>query len=194
MSDFAELKLAAEKATPGPWQRSGVRQKLDADCIMVGPDGFKIAAVPIGGPEDHAGAFCDAGFIALANPQTILSLLDQLSAAQEEIERLKGAFYADADLAREIAAERADRSTFLPPDIKRIGDLLMRAEVAGGYPENDENDAHIRRLFIADRYRFATLLAAQAEIAQLKANSVVGAASLVASYTKDKSFWGLQGK
>jgi hypothetical protein len=48
----------------------------DEDCIMVGPDGFLIAALPTGNrPEEHAGAFKDAAFIAAANPAAILELI-----------------------------------------------------------------------------------------------------------------------
>jgi hypothetical protein len=73
----AELRALAEKATPGPWQRSGVRQNVTENCIMVGPDNFLIVAIPHGAhPNDHAGAFNDAGFIAACDPQTILALLD----------------------------------------------------------------------------------------------------------------------
>jgi hypothetical protein len=90
----AKLRELAEKATPGPWQRSGVRQTITENCIMVGPDSFLIIAVPVGkNPKEHAGAFCDAGYIAACDPQTILSLLDRLSgesalkARVEELER-----------------------------------------------------------------------------------------------------------
>lgn len=74
--DVAELRRLAEAATPGPWSRSGVRQKIEEDCIVVGPESGWLIAFPIGRrPKEHAGAFCDAGFVARCDPQTILSLL-----------------------------------------------------------------------------------------------------------------------
>ncbi len=52
---------------------------------MVGPDGFLIVALPVGkNPKEHAGAFCDAAYIALANPTYILSVLEELSTAQKD--------------------------------------------------------------------------------------------------------------
>lgn len=74
---WAELETLARAASPGPWIRSGCRRKMgDEDCIMVGPDGFLIAALPIGQPRDHAGAFKDAAFIAAANPAAVLKLIE----------------------------------------------------------------------------------------------------------------------
>ncbi len=75
--DLERLETLAKAATPGPWQRSGVRQKLmGEDCIMVGPDGFLIVALPIGKyPKEHAGAFNDAAYIAACSPDKILALI-----------------------------------------------------------------------------------------------------------------------
>ncbi len=87
MIDKAKLREIAQKATPGPWQRSGVRQKLgDEDCLMVGPDGFNIAALPIGRrPNEHASAFCDAAHIAAFDPPTVLAILDELEKTLEAL-------------------------------------------------------------------------------------------------------------
>ena len=87
-----ELERLARAATPGPWIRSGCRRKMgDEDCIMVGPDGFLMAALPIGQPRDHAGAFNDAAFIAAANPATILALLSERAELLATVERMRGA-------------------------------------------------------------------------------------------------------
>ena len=86
-----ELERLARAATPGPWIRSGCRRKMgDEDCIMVGPDGFLMAALPIGQPRDHAGAFNDAAFIAAANPATILALLSERAELLAAVERMRG--------------------------------------------------------------------------------------------------------
>jgi hypothetical protein len=68
------------KHTPGPWQRSGIRQKLgDEDCIRVGPDGFAIAFLPIGRrPQEQAGALADAHLIA-ASPDLLEALRDAVA-------------------------------------------------------------------------------------------------------------------
>lgn len=86
----AELAKGCEGVTPGPWIRSGVRRKIhDQDCLMVGPDGFMIAAIPVGRrPNEHAGAFRDAGFIAACDPQTILSLCKDWMRMKEALERI----------------------------------------------------------------------------------------------------------
>lgn len=90
-----ELGVLAAAATEGPWQRSGVRQKVrDEDCIMVGPDGFLIIALPIGSnPKEHAGAFNDAAFIAACSPDVIMGLLAHI-AAQAEVVVPKGIYVA----------------------------------------------------------------------------------------------------
>ena len=54
-------------------------------------------------------------------------------------------------------------------DDAALQDLLCRADVAAGYPADDEdqsNDAHIGRLFIQHRYAFAKAVADQAEAAR----------------------------
>lgn len=82
-----ELRAAAERATPGPWQRSGIRQTIHENCIMVGPDHLSIIAIPVGrDPEEHAGAFNDAGFVATCDPQTILALLDRIEMLESRAE------------------------------------------------------------------------------------------------------------
>lgn len=92
MLQFADLREAAEKATKGPWVRAGARQKLVEDCLMVGPDTFLIAGVPIGKDDkSHAGAFRDAGYLAKVDPTTILSVLDELDAQSATIARLEAA-------------------------------------------------------------------------------------------------------
>lgn len=76
------LEELAKKATPGPWMRSGVRQKITEDCIMVGRDGFLFLALPVGrNPKEHAGAFMDAAYIAACSPERILALVRVAKAA-----------------------------------------------------------------------------------------------------------------
>lgn len=82
--------MSAPQFTPGPWQRSGVRNKLgEHDCLAVGPDGFSIAFLPIGArPGEQAGAIADARLIAAA-PELYEALETLTIFAAETIRRLK---------------------------------------------------------------------------------------------------------
>jgi hypothetical protein len=87
-----------------PWSRSGVRRKLGGEsCIVIGPDGYAIAFLPIG-LDGHAAAIKDADAIcaalnARAEAAAEVALLteerDQQQAAAEaaeaEVKRLRDA-------------------------------------------------------------------------------------------------------
>lgn len=95
MKDLTSLRAAAEKATPGPWFRSGARQKVagsDTHSIMATSAAGKEEAIASVwyDPKTHLG-FHDAAFIALANPATVLELLDLLTASQARAGELEGA-------------------------------------------------------------------------------------------------------
>lgn len=72
MSDIEELRRLAEEATPGLW------------IATVDPLGFHVGGVrgriALAVPSRGRGARADAEFIAAANPQVILALLDELEA------------------------------------------------------------------------------------------------------------------
>lgn len=78
--DLNELSQLATKAQKGPWTRSGVRQKLSAECITVaGSDGVPFVGLPVGRTDlCHAEAMRDAAFIAGANPAVVLSLIAEI--------------------------------------------------------------------------------------------------------------------
>ena len=100
--NLTEMKEACAKATPGPWIRSGCRRKIgEEDCIMVGPDSFTIAALPIGRrPNEHAGAFNDAAFIAMSR-----SAVPELIARLEKAEALlRQAIDPHSDPMSDVAA------------------------------------------------------------------------------------------
>ena len=62
---LAEIEARLEHATPGPWQRSGIRMKLTADCIQVCTlDGSGWIFLPVG--KGQPGAIWDAEFVAHA--------------------------------------------------------------------------------------------------------------------------------
>lgn len=76
--DVQAIGLAASKATKGPWIRSGVRKRMpeEEDCLWIGPDGWAIAGVPIGKEKDRPGAFSDAGYLAMLDPETVDALCE----------------------------------------------------------------------------------------------------------------------
>ena len=120
MTTLDELERLARAATPGPWIRSGCRRKMgDEDCIMVGPDGFLMAALPIGQPRDHAGAFNDAAFIAAANPATILALLSERAELLAAVERMRAVESSQKPVpmtAQDLADHAADAFDNALPD------------------------------------------------------------------------------
>lgn len=148
LPDTTALKALAEAATPGPWQRSGVRQKISEDCIMVGPDGLQILAIPYGWhPKDHAGAFKDAAYIAAANPQTVLTLLASVETLTADLERVT----AERDDAQRHDARTMDASELriaLPSnELERFQAFVTRAKGAEDRATAAEADAaRLRRL------------------------------------------------
>lgn len=88
MTDYTALREAAEKATPGPW--TCTHNSWDVSSVY-DKEGGPVAAVAINPDvdEDTQDKFegqkdAIAIFIALANPTTILSLLDALSSARND--------------------------------------------------------------------------------------------------------------
>ncbi|HEQ3518363.1 TPA: ead/Ea22-like family protein [Citrobacter freundii] len=82
MTNKQALREAAEKATPGEWRRASTRfNGITAQ-----------SAYPLCGKEDilaSAAEKRDAEFIAAANPATVLTLLDELEAAEKRIAELE---------------------------------------------------------------------------------------------------------
>ena len=82
MSDYNELRALALAATPGPWKTDrhlGSRSGEVLICFDAQDRGRGIAiaeTVPGTGEE-----YCNADYIAAANPATVLALLDELEAA-----------------------------------------------------------------------------------------------------------------
>ena len=90
MSDYKRLRELALAATPGPWE-----QQLDGWTVRVTQSdtdkerGWPICMTHHSGPHRVEQEVADSAFIAAANPQTILALLDALEAAQERERRLR---------------------------------------------------------------------------------------------------------
>ena len=103
--DERELRRLAEAATPGPWE-TGPQESEDGRgkywaYAVFGPDGKTLAdtqnsdAAEIQQEVDEDGTHawdevgrCNAAYIAAANPQAVLGLLDALAAAREALRRL----------------------------------------------------------------------------------------------------------
>ncbi|WP_313899835.1 ead/Ea22-like family protein [Citrobacter sp. W8] len=78
------LREAAEKATPGEWKR----MMRNSDELMTTFHGVAIGNVFVELTTGKRDIF-DAEFIAAANPSTVLSLLDELEAAEKRIAELE---------------------------------------------------------------------------------------------------------
>ena len=102
--NITKLKEAAEKATPGPWHHCQPFQRLEktktihgtipaqrVDYVSTWPDagtpsGHRVI-IPMEGRENTARSE-DMAFIALANPATILALIERLESAEGALDRI----------------------------------------------------------------------------------------------------------
>ncbi len=83
--DLNSLMATAEAATPGPWQRSGVRIKMNGEqWHTVGPDSGWVAAVIFADRKagDLARSLGDAGYMAAFHPEVAKALIRVAKAAQ----------------------------------------------------------------------------------------------------------------
>lgn len=75
--DLDALAELARKATPGPWIRSGIQQRMTEKSLGAGPDGRLLFFSPLGATNnDQAQCIRDMDFIAALDPQTVLALID----------------------------------------------------------------------------------------------------------------------
>lgn len=140
MTDTNKLKELAERATPGPW-RTGDGEESLPDCVLSGE--FVIC--------EHAGD--DVDFIAAANPQAILGLIERLDKAEHhwanensnnmaliaEVERLNDELSACTEHPggcgywREAAKRRAEERDLLKAENEALRSALqaVHAEVDG---------------------------------------------------------------
>ena len=84
MTDTKELRKLAEAATPGPWNYYD--DSLSTGRIEIVALGKTVTRIYRSVPEEDG---ANAEFIAAANPQTIIALLDTIEAQAAEIEELK---------------------------------------------------------------------------------------------------------
>lgn len=100
---LTQLKQAAEKATPGPWEhKSATHLVLHDDGKADWFERFVIV-------NDDEAAKLNLDFIALANPQTVLELVAQLESARAVIQ-----FYAQTPPNSGIIERQINGGEYLP--------------------------------------------------------------------------------
>lgn len=84
--DKRELREAAEKATPGPWEME------QENIWFTDEDGYTkhLAYVQQGDDVDDKQDHYNTAYIAAANPETVMALLDELEAAEKRIAEFPG--------------------------------------------------------------------------------------------------------
>ncbi len=82
-----ELERLLKAATPGPWEKSGVRTKcIIEDAISIGADGLAYIYLPIGKTHnEQAGALNDAALIVAAI-NALPELLDRVERLEADMQ------------------------------------------------------------------------------------------------------------
>lgn len=139
MTDITELaqslKSAAEKATPGKWERGD--GKNGGELLVYCDDALGSAVCEATSEYNTIPKYQridNLDFIALANPANILALVEALEKAQQRIVELEDAeqklcaanvtLDARAELAERQLAELESRAVKLPPELYTIGELI----------------------------------------------------------------------
>jgi hypothetical protein len=109
-----EMRAAAEAATPGPWETNGTQVNIVDEERRRAEERlahFYVAqtSTDTRDPRNAAVQRADARFIALANPSTILTMLDREAALLTERDALRAALEPFAEFVGE-------RDTWLPDD------------------------------------------------------------------------------
>ena len=122
----ATLKALALAATPGPWQRSGVREKWRTaysgqmmDGHVIGPADQKgwLILVPYD-PRHHAEDYANAQYVAAASPDRILALVEENERLRAKVTQAAEWFeeYADHHQAKgalDKASRNLERANYL---------------------------------------------------------------------------------
>ena len=143
MSDYNELRALALAATPGPWKTDrhlGSRSGEVLICFDAQDRGRGIAiaeTVPGTGEE-----YCNAAYIAAANPATVLALLDEVDAAntsrREAQARVAELTEQVQALGRELHRHKLDtaRLDWLADRENNIGEVKLPTECVQAHPES----------------------------------------------------------
>lgn len=147
MTDYSELKMLAEKASPGPWwiDSHGMTMMSMPNLEVVFSHPAKSIAVrnEETGNLSHWRNDWDASYIATANPKTILALLAEIEALRRErkgkvlcdlelFETLRDSANSEADEHRQcMATYRPLRQASLDSVVKKCDDLLAAMSKEG---------------------------------------------------------------
>ncbi len=128
---MTDLRRLAEAATPGPWEaqcyddgRSGKEPWfVDTHAYPDGPEPVIAATYPL----DAA----DAAYIAAANPQAVLALLDRVARLEEALDRIEAIKGPVLTAAHVIpSTPEATEWVVRPSDLARFRDEYTRALAA----------------------------------------------------------------
>jgi len=83
----AELRKAAEAATPGPWRREMIA--LAPGYMTIGVGTTELPVCIMNGVVESPRGNRDATYVAMASPSTVLALLDENARLEVEVGSLK---------------------------------------------------------------------------------------------------------
>ncbi|EOZ4881797.1 ead/Ea22-like family protein [Pseudomonas aeruginosa] len=130
MTDINKLKELAERATPGPWVSTESAESEHEQWVMTADQQWSICATH-SGIEGSECAQGNAEFIAAANPQAIIGLLERL-----RLTELKGLMDAQSnmDLIKDIGRLKSQNDLMLNAIVKSRTALMVgrpTSKVAG---------------------------------------------------------------
>jgi len=104
--ELEELKRLLAEATPGPWEKSGVRTKcIIEDAISIGADGLSYIYLPIGKTHnEQAGALADAALIVAA-VNALPGLIARVEEMEAELEAARVHAWLDDELQEKAPSD-----------------------------------------------------------------------------------------
>lgn len=139
-----ELREKAEKATPGPWETAetpgfghdhapytvvnGDNEQI-TECWDNTPGAWK--------PEQNEG---NAAFIAAANPQTVIALLDEIERLREALNDKHSKLQVDANIEREYSNRLRQQLTAMRAARDELAEIAKLAAHNHDKPRNHWDD------------------------------------------------------
>ncbi|MCY6845714.1 ead/Ea22-like family protein [Escherichia coli] len=136
--DKRELREAAEKATPGPWEYYPGNTSIEYNVDSMVEDQGSIVYVD-SGDFTQKQTDLNGAFIAAANPATVLALLDERERNQQYVKRRDN---ENEDIALTVGRLRVElegkhrRITELTMWIKRLSSSLKNAKPDSKLPDD----------------------------------------------------------
>lgn len=109
-SELIRLKELAEKATPGPWVEFGLESGNGNSSYTVGIEKPGLDICRLDSQLYCKNCLCNAAYIAAANPQTVLALIDDLVKTKDALAHCRdknSQLEKEADWLAEKASECA---------------------------------------------------------------------------------------